>query len=75
MRAIEQHALVLAIDQADRHVAVGVLARDHDIEGVVGEHLRPIGQALLVERRRIGAVEFIDLAMQQQRFDAPVIGD
>src|SRR5262245_20568810 len=72
--AVEDHPLVLAVDQADRHAAVGVLARDDDVERIVGEHLDPVGQPLLVERRRVGRVERLHLVVQHQRLQA-LVGD
>ena len=41
-RAVVNHPLVLAIDQADRQSAVVILARQDHIKRIVGEHLRPI---------------------------------
>src|SRR5262249_41606451 len=67
--AIVDHRLAVAVDQPDRQAFVGILARDDDIEGVLREHLDPVGEPLLVERRGIGGVELIHLVVKQQRVE------
>ena len=71
-RAVVNHPLVLAIDQPDRQSAVVILARQDHIKRIIGEHLCPIRQPLLVERLGVSGVEGFDLVMQQHRLQLRV---
>ena len=66
-RAVAQHAPALAIDEADRKAAIGILAAGDAVERVLGEEGRPIRDAVLVERRAIFGVELLDLDAQRAR--------
>ena len=52
---------------------VKVLARQDDVHRVVGEHLRPVRQALFVERRCVLVVEDRYLMVKKQVSQAGIV--
>ena len=71
--AVVDHALVFAVDQAHGHAAIGIFAGDDDVARIVGEHLHPVGQSLLVEGSRVSCVEHFHLVPQEQGVEARVV--